>query len=104
MADKKLTQIEESRNIIKGGGAVLLKVNGKKKIFSMDNIEELPTDADMAMGNPELSRMAIGDIDDQIEQLQAQKKQLSAANKDDEKKASKSDEANASPVKKEESK
>jgi hypothetical protein len=108
MSDKKFTQREEALEIIKGGRSVMLKVNGQKKIFSAANIDQLPSAAEMAVGDPELSRMAAGDIDAEIERLQAAKKKLASAqkeNKDEEapKKASKSDEA-AAPAAKEESK
>lgn len=106
MSDKKFTQIEEAKKLIESGRSVMLKVNGRKKIFSAENFNELPSEADMAMGDPELSKMAMGDIDAEIERLHAVKKQLAAGQKEEkeaDKKSAKSEEPVAD-AKKEESK
>lgn len=100
MSEKALTPREQVLKAVRENTSAMLKVNGKNKIFSAENIHELPSEAELAIGDPVLSQMAVGDIEAQIAQLEATKKALTAAHKpvkseDEPRKAAKSDEAEA---------
>lgn len=78
---EKLSIKEEARQAITAGGSYLLKVNGTSTLFTAENIDKFPSDADLALGNPEAEALALEDIDAQMEKLAAAKKKLESAKK-----------------------
>jgi hypothetical protein len=85
MASKEQTQILD---VIKSGRAVMLNVRGKNRIFTMDNVDELPNEADLAMNAPvEQQQATLESIDEQIARLKESKKQLEAVHKGENKAA-----------------
>jgi hypothetical protein len=74
-------QREEILEIIKSGRAAMVPVNGRIRIFTIDNIDKLPNEADLAVGNPEQEKAALASIDEQIKALEDAKKRLAANQK-----------------------
>lgn len=72
MANKRDELIE----IIKKGQGVLVTVGGRKKIITMNNLHELPNEADLAIGNPDQEKAAMESLDAQIKNLEEAKKKL----------------------------
>jgi len=81
MSEKKRTQREEALDIIKGGGMAMIIVNGERKLFTLENVSSIPSDAEIALGNPEAEAQATQDLDAEIARLQALKKKVDEAKK-----------------------
>lgn len=78
----KNSERDEALAILKSGRSVMFTVDGQRKIFTVDNIEELPTEAALAAGNPEATEAAIDNIEEQIKTLEEAKKRLAASKKE----------------------
>jgi colicin import membrane protein len=72
----------EALEIIKSGRSVMFTVDGQRKVFTIDNIDELPTEVDLAMGNPEATEAALDNIEEQIKVLEEAKKRLAETKKE----------------------
>lgn len=99
MSEKQKTLREFATEVIKNKGSIYLTVNGERKQFSMKNFGELPSDAELAIGNPVAEAQAEQDLDAEIKRLQGLKAKLDASKKAA---ASKEEEEEKPKVKKEE--
>ncbi len=94
MSEKKEISVkEEARQAIVAGGSYLLKVNGTSTLFTADNIDQFPSDADLALGNPAAETAALDDIEAQMEKLAEAKKKLQAAKRAEAKEDDKEEES-----------
>lgn len=76
----KLTR-EYMLDVLKGNGSIFLNVNGVQKAYTLDNIDEFPTVADLALGDKQAEKAAKKDLDAQLAFLQAEKAKIEAAEK-----------------------
>lgn len=68
-------------DVLKANGSIFLNVNGVHKSYTLDNIAEFPTVADLAVGNKEAEKAAKKDVDEQIAFLLAEKAKIEASQK-----------------------
>lgn len=78
-----MTKRQKMIESIKEGNAIYLyPPEGGFKVFTLDNIDELPSEAALAIGNTEDEAVALEGIEAQLASLEAAKKQLLASKKD----------------------
>lgn len=97
-----MTRKEEILNIIKSGSSVFVTIDGMQKVIHAGNLDELPSDADLAAGNPEAEAQALGDIEKEMKKLSESKEKLEASKKKED--AKKEDEPKKEDAKKDDKK
>lgn len=76
MAENQQIQTERERAIqaIRDGGSAYIKIDGA--IVHVTNLAEVPSEADMAMGDPEQEKLALDSIQAQMDLLKEQAAKL----------------------------
>lgn len=69
---------EQMLDVINKGGSIMLTVNKEHKHFTLDNIAEFPTVADLALGDTQAEDAARAELDAKLAELLAEKEKLSA--------------------------
>ena len=72
---------EMIKSIKQGNSIILMDGFGGFKQYTLANIEELPSDAELALGDAKEEKKALAAIEKQVAELEAAKKKLEASQK-----------------------